>query len=206
MLMLRGKPYDTEFYRDIQAEFNEPDANGKFTLLSIDNLQRYLRVCASFKRTPTTLLDAGCRDGAILIAAREVVPNLVGYGVDIVPAHIKETVAKGFDAVEADIHALPFKAATFDSTYCSQTLEHCYNPSLALSELFRVTRNTLFVGVPLEEEGDFEENPSHYARSLDPFDWFDLVRPHTDRWLLIESYMNTVTPYLNMIFVRHEHL
>jgi ubiquinone/menaquinone biosynthesis C-methylase UbiE len=164
-------------------------------------MTRFLHVAESFNRTPTSFLDAGCRDGAILTAACDLIPNLHCEGIDIVPSHVSATDGKGFKALIGDIHSLPYPSGHFDAVYCSQTLEHCHNPGRALSELFRVAKHIVFVGVPLEETKDFEENLSHYAHTLDPYDWLELFKPHADTWLPVEIYMNTVTPYLNSIFV-----
>jgi ubiquinone/menaquinone biosynthesis C-methylase UbiE len=53
-------------------------------------------------------------------------------------------------AVNADLLFLPFRDESIDLTWNSSTLEHIPNPSSALAEMQRVTRQggTVFVGVP----------------------------------------------------------
>jgi len=39
-----------------------------------------------------------------------------------------------------DIHQMPFKDETFEMIICTEVLEHCYNPQLAVNELRRVLK------------------------------------------------------------------
>lgn len=200
--MLRRQPYDDEFYVDTQADYNDPNDNTVYAQVAVENYRRFWQTCGSFGVPFGSLLDAGCRNGVVLHEALRLAPVLNAQGIDLVPQFVATALASGLNVIEGDIHKMPYRDGQFDAVYCSQVLEHCPMPEQALAELFRVAKSALFVGVPMENEQDFGENPSHYVSTLDVHEWLDMFKPHAQEWRLVEAYMNVNNPYINVILLR----
>lgn len=148
-----------------------------------------------------SLLDAGCRLGYTLPVYIEQFPASRVVGLDIVPQFV-EFAGKESETIEGDICALPFEDEEFDFTFCCQTLEHALDPSLAAKELLRVTRQGLFVSIPLESAASFDGNPSHNLQSENPLDWLALF--NDPDWVLYwasaeQTEQHQGAPYFNFI-------
>jgi SAM-dependent methyltransferase len=131
-------------------------------------------------KPPQSILVVGCRVGYELEALTKYYPKASILGVDIVPEFVAKTRKRGFTALEADMHKLPFARSLFDWTFCVGTLEHAYNAPKAAKELLRVTRKALYVTADMEEEskkliGVTPEGirliTSHCTFILDPEQW-----------------------------------
>jgi len=205
---MNTKPLDSiDSYVSNQRDYNEVQHNSFFVELAKRNLRRYLKVLEDWEIAPSSLLDAGCREGYILSEAEEALGGLLKrpVGLDIVPEFIKTCEdLYGFECHLGDIHEMPFDNQEFDSVYCSQTLEHAYDVSKAASELFRVAKKSVFIGVPIEDLQSFVANKSHYIRANSELEWFKLIDPIPPHWKLVHVFRNKETPYLNMIFLREE--
>lgn len=119
-----------------------------------------------------SVLSVGCRTGYELLNLAE--DGIDTCGVDLIPELLVVAHGRNIPVALADMHRLPFRAASFDLTVCIGTLEHAYAPAEAASELLRVTRRHLFV------TGDLDDRPghnrSHYVHTTDPEDWLRLFR------------------------------
>lgn len=94
-----------------------------------------------------TVLDVGCGDGLLLEGLQK--QGQVSVGVDLSEAAVKICTEKGFDVRRIDgEHKLPFEAGSFDTVVALDVLEHLYEPEILLSELHRVARTYVVVGVP----------------------------------------------------------
>ncbi|MGI8867864.1 MAG: class I SAM-dependent methyltransferase [Mycobacteriales bacterium] len=85
-----------------------------------------------------TVIEPGCgpgRDGDGFAAA-----GLAWTGVDLSQASVNQAVARGRDARQGSLRALPFADSSFDAAWCMSTLLHIPNADLdvALTELARV--------------------------------------------------------------------
>lgn len=87
-----------------------------------------------------TLLDIGCADGTTASAIKKLFPKLVITGLDKYADAIKYAKKTKPDIafIQGDAHKLPFKKGTFDFVVAMETLEHLHDPSIALSEIYRV--------------------------------------------------------------------
>ena len=94
------------------------------------------------------LLDAGCGTALLLDYLRSGGVGYVFYvGVDISLGMLRKAKTRkdpSSDLVQADIHRLPFREKSYDTTV-SVTVMHHLEHSRALSELRRVTRSLLIV-------------------------------------------------------------
>ena len=147
-----------------------------------------------------SVLDAGCRTGYTLPELSKGFGRVTGC--DIVPEFVAIAGTRG-EAYEGDIHALPFQDKEFDWTICTGTLEHCYDTSKAVSELFRVSRIGVFLTADMQSEEDFKRNPSHYVRHDTPEEWIDLIR-HPD-WNLAALEVPSAG-YIHGIWLRKPNL
>jgi ubiquinone/menaquinone biosynthesis C-methylase UbiE len=96
-------------------------------------------------------LEAGCGDASFTQALSEYFQKT--YAIDISVAQILEN-RKRLPAIEFSAHdlsePLPFADEFFDCVWCSEVLEHLFDPLFALKEYWRVLRPTgkLLVTVP----------------------------------------------------------
>lgn len=121
------------------------------------------------------LLDLGCGPGSITIELATHVAHV--DGVDASPQAIAAAAraAGSVDNVQfhvADVHALPFDAASFDVVFAHQVLQHLGDPVSALREARRVLKPGGIVAVRDADYGTMVHAP-HDAR-LDR--WLDLYR------------------------------
>lgn len=84
------------------------------------------------------LLDIGCGDGALAVAAQRQFKEV--YGLDISQAAVTAAQARGIHAaqVNLDVAPIPFAAETFTAVTCLDVLEHVFDPRPVVQEIARV--------------------------------------------------------------------
>lgn len=94
------------------------------------------------------VLELGCGYGQL---ARELLPRSTTYTMLDLSLPMLQ-LAPSSRRVAADIHALPFRAAVFDSVIANNVLEHAYDPVQALSEVARtlVPDGALYALIPMD--------------------------------------------------------
>ena len=201
--LLRVRPLTTmDAYVAEQLQFNAPGPHEAFfNYILAYNVTRFLTLAKKFPTPLDSFLDAGCREGKAL----ECALSLLGYreqliGVDIVPQFVEAAVAAGMKCQVADLCALPFADHSFDMVFCSQALEHTYDPLLALRELSRVSRTLLFIGVPIES--DITPDRSHYVTASSIFGWMRLFEVLSEEWHVVDFWRNLEIAYLNITLIR----
>jgi len=118
------------------------------------------RLCATLLG-PGRVLDLGCGTGH---SHRELAPRET-VGVDVEPAVLGD---QGRETHVADMRALPFPAASFDSVVAVQSIEHVPDAEPMLAEVVRVLRRpgrAVFVTPNRLTFGSPEEiiDPYHYV-------------------------------------------
>ena len=96
-----------------------------------------------------SFLDVGCAEGFY--------PRLVQvrYGAEVsgmdlsVPAVRRMWEYNRIEGICGDAHNIPVKDKAFDVVLCNDMVEHVTEPQKAISELMRVAKKHLFIGVPL---------------------------------------------------------
>ena len=102
------------------------------------------------------ILEVGFGNGGDLIALNKDLNKVSLYGVEPSLTAIKnlDKYSKLMDCdlnlINGEIYTLPFQDGVFDIVYISQVFEHLTEPSHALQELIRVTKNKgyFIIGVP----------------------------------------------------------
>ncbi|MBH23804.1 MAG: hypothetical protein CMH57_04915 [Myxococcales bacterium] len=125
---------DNRAYYDEFSNWYERDRHGGYHAL-IDDLQTDLVMPAC---NNADVLEVGCGTGLILRRVAPVARSAAG--VDLSAGMLQKAVERGLDVVQADVTALPFADASFDTVYSFKVLSHVRDIELALSECARVTR------------------------------------------------------------------
>jgi len=104
---------------------------------------RFKRIVEIFsKLRGRTLLDVGCGDGSITLLLKESMGAQEVYGIEI--AHEAAVAArnKGINVYELDVDGsnFPFEDSYFDVVYCGEIIEHLFDPSHLLNEVYRVLK------------------------------------------------------------------
>ena len=110
-----------------------------------------------FSELSGEVLDVGCGSKPY----RALVPAIRYTGLDVDNPFTRKV---GTADVFYDGGTFPFPDASFDAVFCSQVLEHVFNPESFLSEIRRVLRpeGKLLLTVPFA--WDEHEQPNDYAR------------------------------------------
>jgi SAM-dependent methyltransferase len=101
---------------------------------------------------PATFLDAGCGEGFVSNLLVERFPGLEVSAFDFNPSSVAHAQQRnpGVDCRVASIYEIPWEDNSFDAVGCFEVMEHLYEPTRALQELARVSRQYLVVSVPHE--------------------------------------------------------
>jgi len=94
------------------------------------------------------VLDVACGDGVLgekLIKEN----NCSVFGIDLDAIGVKESRRKGIKAKQWDANQkFPYPSKSFDVVVCNDSLECMENPNIVVSEMFRVSKNTVIVTFP----------------------------------------------------------
>jgi len=96
-----------------------------------------------------TVLDIGARDGMIARLLAERIPDVTALDLTL-PAIDHQRIR----CVKGDATKLDFPDASFDLIFCTEVLEHIpgHLLTMACSELSRVSRRYLVIGVPYKQD------------------------------------------------------
>lgn len=134
-------------YYDIEAE--QVDIFGNLREIPFgENILRTL------PKTTKTFIDIACGDGYLLhCVTKSKKHKISAYGVDLSYKRLQKTSAhvQNVSLFQGTVLKLPFKDNSFDAVVCSETLEHLPDYITALRELLRITKKTLVITVPNEE-------------------------------------------------------
>ena len=88
-------------------------------------------------------LDIGCGGGQFLQFMKDHMKVRNPIGVDISRAAVRETRSRGLDAHLVDVSTsnLPFENDCLDLVFCSEVIEHVFDPDFLLGEIWRVLKN-----------------------------------------------------------------
>jgi ubiquinone/menaquinone biosynthesis C-methylase UbiE len=92
---------------------------------------------------PSTLLDAGCGTGGLILRLRAKHPDWRFAGIDFMPIACelaRQRCGPEVDLRVASITSLPFANETFDGVVSADVICQVDNPAVAMAEFFRVLR------------------------------------------------------------------
>ncbi len=100
------------------------------------------------------------------------------------------------EAIQCDIHTLPFEDNKFDIVLCSETLEHVTDYKQAINELLRITKGVLIITVPHESPEQVEANIKNNVPHghINAFDIHSLDYLKSDGYSVL--YEKTLSPFL----------
>lgn len=101
---------------------------------------------------PESLLDCGCGEGIILHYYSHDLPDTKCHAIDMDPAEVRDAQNNNPHCTFqlADIETIPFEDNVFDLVVSTEVFEHLENPSMALDEVFRVSKKYVLLSVPRE--------------------------------------------------------
>lgn len=99
---------------------------------------------------PGLLCDVGVGEGLGLERFATAPHTLIGVEYRADKLHLARARLPGLAGVRGDAGMLPFRGGALDLVTCIETLEHLAEPSRAVRELARVTRDRCIVSVPWE--------------------------------------------------------
>ena len=121
-------------------------------LTTMDGFVKKITNNPAREKSPIRILDAGCGEGFISNMIYNNIDNVEVVGLEYTSEAID--IAKqsnnNIEFVQGDIYKMPFEDAAFDIVLCMEVLEHLTDPSAAIEEVLRVSKNFLIITVPNE--------------------------------------------------------
>lgn len=111
----------------------------------------------------TSVLEIGARDGYICRLLAERFPRVIALDITLPQFDVS-----GLLPLKATVVALPFPDNTFDVVLCSEVLEHIPEVQTACSELVRVAKHMVIVGVPYKEDTRLGRTTCQYCGKPNP--------------------------------------
>ena len=94
-----------------------------------------------------TVLDIGARDGYYSRLMAQRYADVTALDLELPDWHIP-----GVRTVAGDARALKFPDNTFDIVFCAEVLEHIPDVERACTEIARVARHEILIGVPFDQD------------------------------------------------------
>ena len=144
--------------------------------------QRYdFALISSWIPERSRVLDLGCGNGELL-AGLGATRNATGYGIEIDPRHVLESVRNGVNVIQDDLESglSQFAENSFDFVILSQTLQAMHNVEGVMREMLRVGREGI---VTFPNFGYWRHRldvfGGHMPRSRTlPHNWYDTPNIH----------------------------
>ncbi len=113
------------------------------------------------------VLDVGCGKGRFARVLREQYPQSRIAAFDLAEAMLK-FVPAGASACAGSMTALPFRSASFDCAYATESLEHAVDIDAAVAEMCRVVKPGGRIAI-------IDKNAEHWGKLATPSweKWFD---------------------------------
>jgi ubiquinone/menaquinone biosynthesis C-methylase UbiE len=123
--------------KEIRQFFNEAASNEEHYPSTIDPRIWHVKLVLEQMRGCRRVADVGCGKGRFARLVQEQGSTV--YALDLAEAMLKH-VPSGVRRAAATMTALPFKTASVDGAYATESLEHAIDIPQAVSELCRIVR------------------------------------------------------------------
>jgi glycosyltransferase involved in cell wall biosynthesis len=180
-------------YKEIQDAESAFSTDTMWGKREIDSIDRYKEFIVG------KVLEIGCNDGYGMEYMKKL--GIDVEGLDISPTKVKRALEKGLKVTEGTMSHLPFEDKSFDTIFCSHTLEHASKIKKATEEMRRVAHRVIII-VPIEPEGS--DNPAHSS----PIREGDGVRRYFKEWKMLKSeYLKDRIGFDNSeyVFIAHDN-
>lgn len=154
--------YDDYFYKQTVRFHSHED---EYSVWSSGQI-RFLDSVVDLFPSGCRILDVGCGDGISLERLSGLGFSTVG--IDFNEAKLDVARSKGCTVHNCDMHNMSiFDDGSFDVVISSHSLEHSFDPGLALLEFHRVLRadGLLFIVVPFPDVADYAVD-AHVGRDI----------------------------------------
>ena len=110
------------------------------TPTSTNRVKRVLELAAGLRCA--RILDVGCGDGTITMLVANAMGATEVQGIEISPEGGSLARSRGIDVIVCDVEPgkWPLPDGYFDAVYCGELIEHVFEPTHVLAEIFRVLR------------------------------------------------------------------
>lgn len=141
------------------------------------------------------VLEIGCNDGYGMQYLKE--KGFDVKGIDISKTKVERALAKGLKVRHGRMENLPYEDKSFDTIFCSHTLEHSNNIKKATDEMKRVAHRVIIL-VPIEEA---TTNPAHSS----PIQNGDDVRARFENWEVLKAeYITRIGDPREYVFIAND--
>lgn len=141
-----------------------------------------------------SVLDAGARDGYYSRLLADRYASVAAFDLQ----ELKLDGARGISGVQGDLTQLPFSDNSFDVVFCSEVLEHIPAIEKACSEIARVARHEIVIGVPYRQDIRVGRTTCNACGQSNPpwghvnsFDEKRLKKLFPALWVVQTSYVST---------------
>jgi len=178
--------------------------------VKFDQKTEWDKIAYSYLEGLNPVLDAGCGEGRFLSQDPQTI-----MGIDWNVESVEKCKSQGYNVMQGDVTALPFKDGTISGIHCSHVIEH-FLPSdvhKILSEFDRVLKDggTLIIRSPLLWKGFYSDlthirpyNPAAIIHYLTPSNQRSLQHISQNYEVLALKWryrsLRVGTKYLNAMF------
>ncbi|WP_293132744.1 class I SAM-dependent methyltransferase [Okeania sp. SIO3I5] len=140
-------------------------------------------LCKANNISPSSLIEVGCGEGAILehLDKQNFCENM--YGIDISESGIKVVSSRDIKTLKEvkvfDGYRIPYPDKSFDLAICSHVLEHVEYERILLREIARVSKNFI-IEVPIDYRPGVDSKANHFLS----YGHINMYSPTTLRFLL----------------------
>jgi len=140
-------------------------------------------LCKANKICPSSLIEVGCGEGAILehLDKQNFCENM--YGIDIADSGVKVVLSRNLKTLKEakvfDGYRIPYPDKTFDLAICSHVLEHVEYERILLREIARVSKKFI-IEVPIDYRPGADSKANHFFS----YGHINMYSPTTIRFLI----------------------
>jgi SAM-dependent methyltransferase len=130
---------------------------------SPDEIARTANLMAIVPKSLSTVLDIGARDGHFSQLLREHFESVTALDLTMPQFYFDRVLP-----VQGDVTNLQFPDNSFDVVFCAEVLEHIPALEKACSEIARVARHAVVIGVPYRQDTRLGRATCNHCSKINP--------------------------------------